>query len=67
MAERIVVVGNGMVGHKFLEALRARTQGFDLTVITEEPRLAYDRVHLSEFFNEPRPNLSLGTYEQYAG
>lgn len=67
MAERIVVVGNGMVGHKFLEALRARTQDFDLTVIAEEPRLAYDRVHLSEFFNEPRPNLSLGTYEQYAG
>lgn len=66
MAEQIVVVGNGMVGHKFLEALRARTQDFDLTVIAEEPRLAYDRVHLSEFFNEPRPNLSLGTYEQYA-
>lgn len=28
--------------------------------------MAYDRVHLSEFFSEPRPNLSLGTYEQYA-
>ncbi|MCS7068202.1 MAG: nitrite reductase large subunit NirB [Meiothermus sp.] len=67
MAKRIVVVGNGMVGHKFLEALRARTQDYDLTVIAEEPRLAYDRVRLSEFFNEPRPNLSLGTYEQYAG
>ncbi|RTG91742.1 nitrite reductase [Thermus scotoductus] len=66
MVERIVVVGNGMVGHKFLEALRARTQDFHLTVIAEEPRLAYDRVRLSEFFSEPRPNLSLGSYEQYA-
>ncbi|WP_084640351.1 FAD-dependent oxidoreductase [Meiothermus rufus] len=67
MTERIVVVGNGMVGHKFLEVLRSRTQDFALTVVTEEPCLAYDRVRLSEFFNEPRPNLSLGSYEQYAG
>ncbi|GAA6749275.1 nitrite reductase large subunit NirB [Thermus tengchongensis] len=66
MGERIVVVGNGMVGHKFLEVLRNRTQDFRLTVISEEPHLAYDRVRLSEFFHEPRPNLSLGTWEQYA-
>ena len=65
MSKRLVVVGNGMVGHKFLETLRAKTRDFELTVIAEEPRLAYDRVHLSEFFSQPRPNLSLGTYEQY--
>jgi len=54
-----------MVGHKFLEALRFKTSEFDLTVVAEEPRLAYDRVHLSSFFEEPRPDLSLGTYPQY--
>jgi len=48
----IVVVGHGMVGHKFLEAL-AETGLPDLhvTVLCEEPRPAYDRVHLSEFFS----------------
>ena len=48
---QIVVIGHGMVGHQFLETLA----GLDLphaqvTVLCEEPRPAYDRVHLSEFF-----------------
>ena len=47
----IVVIGHGMVGHKFLETLAAsgRTD-LRVTVLGEEPRPAYDRVHLSEFF-----------------
>ncbi|RIH89728.1 Nitrite reductase [NAD(P)H] [Meiothermus luteus] len=65
MLRRIVVVGNGMVGHKFLETLRSRTSDYELTVIAEEPCLAYDRVRLSAFFEQPRPDLSLGTYQQY--
>lgn len=49
---QIVVVGHGMVGHKFLEAL-AETGLKDarVTVLGEEPRPAYDRVHLSSFFS----------------
>ena len=48
---KIVVIGNGMVGHKFLESLAAAsTPGIEVTVLCEEPRAAYDRVHLSEFF-----------------
>jgi nitrite reductase (NADH) large subunit len=47
---RIVVVGNGMVGHRFLEKLPA-AETFDITVIGEEPRPAYDRVQLSSFFS----------------
>jgi nitrite reductase (NADH) large subunit len=47
--ERIVVVGNGMVGQRFLEKLPA-PESFDVTVIGEEPRPAYDRVQLSSFF-----------------
>ncbi|HXS20861.1 MAG TPA: nitrite reductase large subunit NirB [Steroidobacteraceae bacterium] len=46
---RIVVVGNGMVGQRFLEKLPA-ADTFDITVIGEEPRPAYDRVQLSSFF-----------------
>ncbi len=47
---RIVVVGNGMVGQRFLEKLPA-AEAFDITVIGEEPRPAYDRVQLSSFFS----------------
>jgi len=47
---RIVVVGNGMVGQRFLEKLPA-AETFDITVIGEEPRPAYDRVQLSSFFS----------------
>lgn len=49
---RVVVLGNGMVGYKFCEKLLAKSggEGFDLVVFGEEPRPAYDRVHLSEFF-----------------
>ena len=48
---RIVVVGNGMVGHKLLEQLVAQAgDEVEITVLCEEPRPAYDRVHLSEFF-----------------
>ncbi|WFR77984.1 nitrite reductase large subunit NirB [Janthinobacterium rivuli] len=48
----IVVLGHGMVGHKFLErlALENNTR-LSVTVLCEEPRPAYDRVHLSEFFS----------------
>lgn len=48
---KIIVIGHGMVGHKFLEELhQKRPTGLDVTVLCEEPRMAYDRVHLSEFF-----------------
>ena len=47
---RVVVVGNGMVGHRFVE-LAAAVPGVALTVFGEEQRLAYDRVHLSDYFN----------------
>jgi nitrite reductase (NADH) large subunit len=48
----IVVVGHGMVGHKFLESLeQAGLSQASVTVLCEEPRAAYDRVHLSEFFS----------------
>lgn len=49
---KIVVVGHGMVGHKFLESLaESGLKSAEVTVLCEEPRPAYDRVHLSEFFS----------------
>ncbi|MEU1235146.1 nitrite reductase large subunit NirB [Micromonospora aurantiaca] len=53
MNERLVVVGNGMVGQRFVEALRARdTDGrWRVTVLAEERRPAYDRVRLSAVFD----------------
>ncbi len=50
--QNLVVVGNGMVGHKFLEQMVAKEAQSDWNLITfgEEPRVAYDRVNLSGFF-----------------
>ncbi|MGC4762325.1 nitrite reductase large subunit NirB [Micromonospora sp. DT46] len=50
---RLVVVGNGMVGQRFVDALRARDPGgrWRVTVLAEESRPAYDRVRLSAFFD----------------
>jgi nitrite reductase (NADH) large subunit len=50
---RIVVIGNGMVGHKFLESLSASADfgQLEVIVLAEEPRPAYDRVYLSSYFS----------------
>ncbi|MDM0051575.1 nitrite reductase large subunit NirB [Variovorax sp. J22R115] len=49
---KIAVIGHGMVGHKFLEQLHELgVVDAEVTVLCEEPRPAYDRVHLSEFFS----------------
>ncbi len=49
---KLVVIGNGMVGHHFIE--RAIEQGlhdqFEIHVFAEEDRPAYDRVYLSSYF-----------------
>ena len=51
--QRVIVVGNGMVGHKFIESLvqSPNRDQFSITAIGEEPRLAYDRVQLSSYFS----------------
>ena len=62
----VVVVGNGMVGHHFVMALRERFQG-SVLVIGAEPRLAYDRVHLSEVFaGKSAEDLAMGDPQVYA-
>jgi nitrite reductase (NADH) large subunit len=72
--ERVVVVGNGMVSHRFLELVAARAAkatdpsrpSFEVTVVAEEPRLAYDRVGLSTFFDGRTPeDMTLPAAGQY--
>ncbi|MDP2901903.1 MAG: nitrite reductase large subunit NirB [Methylovulum sp.] len=53
MKQTIVVIGNGMVGQNFLAGLvlSPAKAGYEVITFCEEPRAAYDRVHLSEFFS----------------
>ncbi|HEY9197077.1 MAG TPA: nitrite reductase large subunit NirB, partial [Mucilaginibacter sp.] len=63
----IIVVGNGMVGYKFCEKLLARSARFQVIVFGKEPRHAYDRVHLSEYFNgKTADDLSLSSLAWYS-
>lgn len=66
--EKIIVIGNGMVGYKFCEKLRAKADKskFQITVFGEEPHVAYDRVHLSEYFTNPSvENLEMAPRKWY--
>lgn len=47
---KVVVIGHGMVGHKLIESL-VDAPDVEITVLAEEPRPAYDRVHLTEYFS----------------
>ncbi|MFI6560923.1 nitrite reductase large subunit NirB [Streptomyces sp. NPDC050534] len=53
----IVLVGHGMVGQRFLEALAERglTATHRVVVLCEEPRPAYDRVALTSYFSGRSP------------
>ncbi|MFC7326992.1 nitrite reductase large subunit NirB [Marinactinospora rubrisoli] len=50
---QLVVIGNGMVGHRLVEAVRDRDSAgaWHVVVLGEEPRPAYDRVALSSYFD----------------
>ncbi|QKW06359.1 nitrite reductase large subunit [Streptomyces sp. NA04227] len=53
----LVLVGHGMVGQRFLEALAERglTESHRVVVLCEEPRAAYDRVQLTSYFSGRTP------------
>lgn len=50
-SSNVVVVGHGMVGHRFVEALRSRDDAgtWRVTVLAEEADAAYDRVGLTGY------------------
>jgi nitrite reductase (NADH) large subunit len=63
---KVIVVGNGMVGHHYVEQLVTSKIEAQITVIGGETRPAYDRVHLSEFFAGRSPeDLALTTRDHY--
>jgi nitrite reductase (NADH) large subunit len=65
---KIIVVGNGMVGYKFCEKFISKSgqEKYQITVFGEEPRRAYDRVHLSEYFaGKTADDLSMSTSNWY--
>jgi nitrite reductase (NADH) large subunit len=65
----VVVIGNGMVSHRFCEELTTldADRRHRLVVVGDEPRPAYDRVNLTSYFKERSADkLLLGTAEWYA-
>ena len=56
--QKVVIIGNGMVGHQFIEYLLAsdHADDYEITTFSEEPRLAYDRVLLLPIWHSPREN-----------
>lgn len=68
MAKRLVAIGNGMVGHRFLEQMTAKGADWELISFCAEPRVAYDRVNLSGYFaGKTAEDLSLvkpGFYQE---
>lgn len=65
----IIVVGNGMVGHRFCERLVELDvdRRYQIVTFCEEPRAAYDRVGLSKYFtHRDARQLMLADPEWYA-
>ena len=65
----VVVVGHGMVSHRFVEALRQRDTEdvWRVVVLGEEPHAAYDRVALSSYVGGWDPATLALSGNDYAG
>jgi NAD(P)H-dependent nitrite reductase large subunit/NAD(P)H-dependent nitrite reductase small subunit len=65
----VVVIGNGMVSHRFCQKMLEYDleRRYRIVVVGEEPRPAYDRVHLTRYFTERSADaLLLGDGDWYA-
>ena len=59
---KIAILGNGMVGHRFIEEILNKecSNKYTITVFCEEKNIAYDRVSLSSYFDgKTKEDLSL--------
>ncbi|WP_280397883.1 nitrite reductase large subunit NirB [Nocardia carnea] len=65
----VVVAGHGMVGHRFVEALRSRDEAgqWQVVVLSEEQLPAYDRVGLSSYVGNWDPASLALPGNEYAG
>ncbi|WP_445010488.1 nitrite reductase large subunit NirB [Vreelandella stevensii] len=67
--QKLIIVGNGMVGHHVVEQLvdSGALATFEVTIFGEERHRAYDRVHLSEYFSgRDAQSLALCNADYYA-
>ena len=72
MPKHIIIVGNGMVSYKFCERFinklekLSKLESYRVTVFGEEGLPAYDRVHLSEYFDtKNKRDLVLASEQWY--
>lgn len=65
--QNVIVVGNGMVGHHFIEQLnKINNSNFNIATFSEESRLAYNRVMLTSYFTgSSADDLALTTAQNY--
>jgi nitrite reductase (NADH) large subunit len=65
--KKVIVVGNGMVGHYFIEQLNSiNANKFNITTFCEESQLAYNRVMLTSYFTgNTADDLALATPQYY--
>lgn len=65
--KKVIVVGNGMVGHHFIEQLnKTNSNDFTIATFSEESRLAYNRVMLTSYFTgNSADDLALATTQNY--
>lgn len=65
--QKVVVVGNGMVGHHFIDQLvKNHSDDYQVVTFSEESRLAYDRVMLTSYFTgNTADDLALTTPQAY--
>ncbi|NRA61088.1 MAG: nitrite reductase large subunit [Psychrobium sp.] len=65
--QKIVVVGNGMVGHHFIDQLaKDFSDDYQIVTFAEESRLAYDRVMLTSYYTgNSADDLALTTPDAY--
>jgi nitrite reductase (NADH) large subunit len=66
--KKIVVVGNGMVGQRFMENMlkiqdKAASECLEISTFCEEPRAAYNRVKLTSYFETRNPSALSMTEE----
>ena len=53
MTKTILVIGHGPIGHSFIEKMTSSDQaGYKMLVLCEEPRPAYNRVMLTQYFED---------------
>ncbi|MBF6395454.1 nitrite reductase large subunit [Nocardia cyriacigeorgica] len=65
----VVVAGHGMVGHRFVEALRSRDEAgqWQVVILSEEKLAAYDRVGLSSYVGNWDASALALPGNEYAG